>query len=460
MSIRAAIYARYSNDQQREASITDQVRLCEERISREGWTLMHVFQDAAISGATSLRTGYQALMAGARTGAFDVVVAEALDRLSRDQEDVAALFKRLQFAGVAIVTLSEGEITALHVGLKGAMNSIFLKDLADKVRRGLRGRIENKKSGGGKSYGYDVVKHLNADGELDRGDRTINQLEALLVRRIFQSYASGVSPKQIALQLNREDIPAPRGGAWSSSTINGNRRRGTGIINNEIYVGRNVWNRLTYIKDPESGRRRSRPNGVQKVVAVDVPAWRIVSAGLWDAVRVRQAKLDQKAASHPAAAGAGAFWTEQRPRYLFSGLMRCGQCGGGFSKMSDAHFGCSTARNKGPTICTNRLLVRRDVLENTVLAALRDRLMDPDLFRVFATEFVAEWNRLQAAAAGDQVAGARNSNACVDRSTGWSTRSRTGHRLYGSRTSWESWRRVGCNWKASSLPNSHRRVVA
>ena len=65
MSIRAAIYARYSNDQQREASITDQVRLCEERISREGWTLAHVFQDAAISGATSLRTGYQALMAGA-----------------------------------------------------------------------------------------------------------------------------------------------------------------------------------------------------------------------------------------------------------------------------------------------------------------------------------------------------------------------------------------------------------
>jgi site-specific DNA recombinase len=70
--------------------------------------------------------------------------------------------------------------------------------------------------------------------------------------------------------------------------------------------------------------------------------------------------------------------------------MRCGQCGGGFSKTSDAHFGCSTARNNGPTACTNRTLVRRDVLEDTVLGALRERLMDPDLFRAFAAEFVAD----------------------------------------------------------------------
>ena len=70
------------------------------------------------SGASTLRPGYQALLAGARDGAFDVVVAEALDRLSRDQEDVAALFKRLRFAEIQIVTLADGEINELHVGLK------------------------------------------------------------------------------------------------------------------------------------------------------------------------------------------------------------------------------------------------------------------------------------------------------------------------------------------------------
>jgi site-specific DNA recombinase len=65
---------------------------------------------------------------------FDVVLAEALDRFSRDQEDTAGLFKRLTFAGVNIVTIAEGDITHLHVGLKGTMNALFLKDLADKTR--------------------------------------------------------------------------------------------------------------------------------------------------------------------------------------------------------------------------------------------------------------------------------------------------------------------------------------
>ena len=180
--MRAVIYARYSSDQQRDASVEDQVRLCKERITAERWTLTQVYADRAISGATTLRPGYQGILEGAREAAFDVVVAEALDRLSRDQEDVAALFKRLKYAGIRLVTLAEGEVSELHVGLKGTMNALFLRDLADKVRRGLRGRIEDGKSGGGNSYGYDVVKQFDASGEPVRGDRTINAQEAPIVR--------------------------------------------------------------------------------------------------------------------------------------------------------------------------------------------------------------------------------------------------------------------------------------
>src|ERR1700752_4131017 len=161
---RAAIYARYSSDNQREASIEDQVRLCKERLSAEAWTLVQVFRDAALSGASPLRPGYQALLEGAREAAFDVVLAEALDRLSRDQEDVAALFKRLRFAGIRLLTLAEGEINELRVGLKGTMNALFLKDLADKTRRGLRGRIAAGKSAGGIAYGYKVVRAVDARG--------------------------------------------------------------------------------------------------------------------------------------------------------------------------------------------------------------------------------------------------------------------------------------------------------
>jgi site-specific DNA recombinase len=132
--LKAAIYARYSSDNQRDASIADQLRVCREFAARHGWTIVQEFTDHAISGATLLRSGFQALMRAALNERFDVVLAEALDRFSRDQEDTAALFKRLTFAGVNIVTLAEGDITHLHLGLKGTMNALFLKDLADKTR--------------------------------------------------------------------------------------------------------------------------------------------------------------------------------------------------------------------------------------------------------------------------------------------------------------------------------------
>ena len=94
------------------------------------------------------------------------------------------------------------------------MNALFLKDLADKVRRGLRGRVADGKSGGGNSYGYDVVKSFDAKGEPVRGNRTINPIEAEVVKRVFREYATGVSPKQIAVRLNRAGAPGPAGRAW------------------------------------------------------------------------------------------------------------------------------------------------------------------------------------------------------------------------------------------------------
>jgi site-specific DNA recombinase len=357
--MRAVIYARYSSDQQRTTSIDDQIRLCKERIAREDWTLVQVYRDAAMSGATVLRPGYQAMLAGAREAEFDVVVAEALDRLSRDQEDIAALFKRLQFAGIQLVTLAEGEIGVLHIGLKGTMNALFLKDLADKTRRGLRGRVEAGKSAGGNAYGYDLARHYDASGEPVRGGRTINSGEADIVREIFARYADGEAPRMIAFDLNGRRVPAPRGGAWSASTLNGNRSRGTGILNNELCIGRLVWNRLTYAKDPETGKRRSRANASDAVIEVEARVLAIVSRELWDAVKARQAGLDERVAAKKRARavtdGPVAFWSKRRPRYLFSGLMRCGICDGGFSTVSEAHFGCSTARNKGETVCGNHL---------------------------------------------------------------------------------------------------------
>ncbi len=386
---RVAIYARYSSEQQRDASIEDQVRLCKERVSREGWKLSGVYTDHGVSGASLMRPGIQQLMQDALSGKFDIIIAEALDRLSRDQEDIAGVFKRLRFASVSLLTLSEGEIGDLHIGLKGTMNALFLKDLADKTRRGLRGRVEAGKSGGGNSYGYNVVNAMAADGTALRGGRNINAQQAAIVRRIFNEYADGKSPKAIVKQFNKERIPGPSGKGWGPTTVYGNRDRGTGILNNELYIGRLVWNRLRYVKDPDTGKRISRANPEAAIIVKDVPELRIIEQPLWDRVKARQGALAEKLRGKD---GAG-IWALRRPRYLFSGLMKCGCCGGGFVKISKDHFGCAAARDKGT--CTNLTAIHRERLEATVLGGLQDRLMDPALLDIFCAEYARHINRLR-----------------------------------------------------------------
>src|SRR5277367_5112803 len=179
---RVVIYARYSSDQQRDASIDDQIRMCRARIEHEGWCFQNAYTDHAISGANRLRPGYQKLLEDARAGAFDIVIAEALDRLSRDQEDTAALYKQLSFSDVKLITLAEGEISELQVGFKGTMTALFLKDLAQKTRRGLEGRVKQGKSGGGRCFGYDIVDRIDPSGEPAHGERLVNQIEAAIVR--------------------------------------------------------------------------------------------------------------------------------------------------------------------------------------------------------------------------------------------------------------------------------------
>ena len=396
--MRVALYARYSSDNQRDASIEDQLRLCRARAEREGWRIIDSYSDRAISGASLLRPGIQDLITDGLKGRFDVVLTESIDRLSRDQEDIAGLYKRMRFADISIVTLSEGEVNELHIGLKGTMGALFLKDLADKTRRGLRGRIEHGKSGGGLCFGYDVVKQFDANGEPIRGDRTINVAEARIVQRIFKDYLDGKSSRTIALELNREGIVGPQGSDWGPSTIHGNPKRGTGILNNELYVGKLVWNRLRYLKDPDTGKRISRMNPETDWIIHDVPDMRIVDQDVWDAAKLRQQAL---ACEPDAVSGDNPLNRSRRPKHLFAGIIKCACCGGGYTMISKDLLGCATARNKGT--CDNRLNVRRDTLETSILTGLRTHLMEPDLFKAFCDEFTREVNRLRIARGTDLI---------------------------------------------------------
>ncbi|MGR3704072.1 recombinase family protein [Sulfitobacter sp.] len=395
--MRAAIYARYSTDLQSDASIDDQHRLCARLIAGNGWREAETYADRAISGSSHLRPAYQRLLEDARNHTFDVVVAEGLDRISRDQEHTAAFFKQMRFQGIPIVTVAEGEISELHIGLKGTMSSLFIRDLAQKTHRGLEGRVRKGKSAGGVTYGYDVVRTLQADGEMTTGERVINEKQAEIVRAIFKDYAHGISPRAIAASLNQDGIAGPRAAGWGASSLYGNHRRGTGVLNNELYNGLLVWNRQRFIKDPNTGKRQARLNPPEDWVIEEVPHLRIVPQDLWDAVKTRQLATRNEAISD----GIRKLGRTKRAKHLFSGMLTCGECGGGVIQVGKHYYGCSASRNKGT--CSNRLTIKRTDLEDRVLTGLRDQLLHPDLIAEFVKAYQEEHNRLSAQSSVDEA---------------------------------------------------------
>ncbi len=172
------------------------------------------------------------------------------------------------------------------------------------------------------------------------------------------------------------------------STIYGNWRRGTGILNNELYIGRLIWNRQRFVKDPNTGKRQARMNPPEAWVTEEVADLRIISDALWQRVKVRQEATRSEVISE------GVVHSERarRPVHLFSGLLRCGQCGGGYTVVGKAYYGCANTRNKGT--CDNRMTITRSELEARVLTGLKDQLLHPDLISEFGRAYLEEFNRL------------------------------------------------------------------
>ena len=379
--MRAVIYARYSSDNQREASIEDQLEICRRYIDRQCWTLVRTYEDRALSGASDQRPAYRQMLADAETGHFDVIVTEALDRLGRRLSDVARLYDQLEFRGITLHAVNIGQVTTMHVGLLGTMAQLYLSDLKEKTRRGQLGRALAGKIPGGKAYGYRLV-------EGEPGERLVDEAEAIIVRRIFREFTAGMSPQAIAKALNAEGVPGPDGRQWRDTTIRGQVDRGTGILNNSLYVGRIEWNRCSYIKDPRSGKRVARPNPKNAWEIVDVPKLQIIDDDLWEAVKRRQKDLafEIERDDH-----GNALNRAHRRKFLLSGLLKCGCCGGGFTIVAQDRYGCATHRSKGT--CNNNATVSRRGIEGRVLGGLKQKLLAPELVREFIRAFQEEVNR-------------------------------------------------------------------
>src|SRR5690606_3887343 len=269
-AVHVAAYARYSSDAQREASLEDQLRNCRQYAARMGWPEPVVYTDAAVSGARNDRPGYLRLLADAPR--FDVILVDDLTRLSRDSVEATKATRRLTFAGVRVIGVSDGLDTGrkghkAEVGLRGLMGELYLDDLREKTHRGLMCRALDGASAGGLPYGYRVSA---------TGQREIREDQAEIVRPIYAEYLAGRSPREIVAGLNRDRVPSPRGRTWAASAVAGDVRRGIGILANPIYAGRQVWNRSRWVKHPDTGRRVRQERPQSEWVVTEHPELAIV----------------------------------------------------------------------------------------------------------------------------------------------------------------------------------------
>ncbi|PPQ35546.1 recombinase family protein [Rhodoblastus acidophilus] len=387
-SRRAAIYARFSTDFQSDQSVEDQFAICRALAHREGFSIVQTYSDRAKSGASILgRDGVQALIEDAKAAKFDVLIVEALDRLSRDMADLALIFRDFQFRGIEIRAVHDGVADTVTIGLRGLVGQLFREDGAKKVRRGMAGVIRDGRYAGGRAYGY-------APTPGEPGKLRIVEEEAQIVRRIFAEYAEGRAPRDIAAGLNRDNIAPPRGAAWNASTINGNRERGHGIIQNPIYGGEIVWNRVRMVKDPSTGKRISRPNPESEWQRAPAPHLQIIDPD------TRAAAIARKGAHAPAPRGPRRY-----TRSILSGLLKCGRCGSGMVKHDNSagrpRIRCSRVAESG--CCDNKRRYYLDAIEQGVIAELRAQLDQPELLAEFIQTYHEERRRLAGTAARGRI---------------------------------------------------------
>jgi DNA invertase Pin-like site-specific DNA recombinase len=392
-----AVYARYSTDRQDSRSIDDQMRRCGAHATANSYQVVAEFKDAAISGSHVLRADMQRLLAAARAKSgppFRAVLVDDLSRLSRDLGDTwQIVFRDLASVDVRVIDVttglaSDGAGARLTFGALALVNDTFLQLVRTETHRGLEGRALGGFSTGGRCYGYrTVVEPSPPDPEHPRKRFIIDDMEAHVVRRVFELYASGGSFKRIACTLNEEGYPAPNDGGrgnknghgWGHTTIRE-------MLLNERYVGRVVWNQSKWVRIPgrKSRKRVMRPES--DWVVQQYPELVIVPRPLWDATRARFQKRPRGPGRPP---GSG------KHVYLVSGLLRCGICGGSMSiisrkkkaDVSYTRFGCTTHASRGNSVCRNSLSISEKKVTRTVVNALKQKLDRPELIERFVRVF-------------------------------------------------------------------------
>lgn len=402
MTTRAATYSRYSSDQQRESSITQQQRNCAARAATEGWQIIAEFADAAISGSDNQRPQYVAMQEAARRSEFEVLVLDSLSRLTRDSMEQERVIRRLEFLGIRIVTTSDGydsrsAARKVHRQASGMVNEIFLDHLRAAVHRGQKDQALQGRWNGGRPYGY-RLRAITDPHRRDAHDQpekigtklVIDPAQAAIVKDIFEQYANGASRLTIARDLNARGIASP-GSTWKRKT-----RRASGwmhsairvILRNPLYTGAMRWNTSRFIQNPDTGKylRRARPES--EWVVNQVEGLRIVTDQLFQRVQLR----NRTAANPDSRLKSGG-----KARYLLSGLMSCDRCGAHLVMADARKYVCSSVVNGGA--CDHDSRVFRTAFEDMIIGPIRADLKSPERVARMAKKLEAAYaRRLQAQA--------------------------------------------------------------
>jgi len=334
------------------------------------------------------RDGLLDLMAGAKKRSFDAVITESLSRLSRDQEDMPAIFKRLRFNEIKIFDQT-GEVTEVHIGVGGIVNSMFLKNLGDSVRRHHSARAREGKFSGAVTYGYSRV--------LDKpGERVVDEGQATIVRRIFTEFASGKSARKIAAELTSEGIPSPGGGEhWNHQSFVGGTAGRRGMLGNQLYIGKLVWNANRTVINPDNGKRGQRRGNPDDLIMTDVPHLRIIEQSLWDQAH---GLCDDRAIQFGHDKQRGVRRRTAYKDHLLSDMLCCGSCGGNMriyqtTERGGARVACAAAIQKA--ICTHRKSYYLTGLEAAVLDGMKQNLTKPQALIEYTRNYHARWAERQ-----------------------------------------------------------------
>lgn len=389
----AAAYARMSTTLQNPRSPEDQIANCRKYAADHGLTVAedHIYVDAALSGSGMDRPELSRLLrvAYSRTRPFDVLLIEDTSRLSRNTADSLKIFHQLNFHGVRVVAISQAidsshEQSEVLWMVHGLTDSLYIHELAKKTHRGMDANITRGLHAGGRCFGYETVPAAAGNGKR----LIVDNAEAAIVRRIFEMSLAGVSYKKIAGRLNRERVPSPRPRrtdsphTWCPTAIRE-------MLHRDLYAGRLIWNRSQFVKEPGTNRRVCRPRPKTEWRVMERPELRIVSDQLWKSVQARLSRMQE---IYGNCDRPGLMTRAASSRYLLSGLLKCGLCGGKLAIVYRQRFGCPQHHFRGA--CSNRLTERAEVLETRFLVGIQADVLRPEV-----VEFVIEEFRRQLAAA-------------------------------------------------------------